>query len=84
VTDARDRVRDLWEEVTRDFLAGRESWQRGPLAEWRAAYSGVVDEQAMAEPFLGPLFGQPKAAFLALNPGPVKSEFQYPGGVFPH
>ncbi len=37
----------------------------------------------MAEPYLGPLFGQPKAAFLALNPGPVKREFQYRDGKFP-
>jgi hypothetical protein len=81
--DTRERVRDLWEEATADFLAGRESWRHGPLAQWRAAYSGPVDLQAMAEPFIGPLFGQPTVAFLSLHPGASRSEFQHRGGVFP-
>ncbi len=42
-----------------------------------------MDLEAFPEPFLGPLMGAPKVAFLALNPGVAYPKFQYrPNGIF--
>ena len=42
-----------------------------------------MDLDAFPEPFLGPLMGSPKVAFLALNPGIAYPKYQYrPDGVF--
>jgi hypothetical protein len=44
---------------------------------------GLVDADAMPEPYLGSLIeGQSRAAFLALNPGRVHPGFQSRSGVF--
>ncbi len=76
----------LWDEVTTGFLSGRSALPP-PLDEWRRAYngsgSGRVDDQALAEPYLGPLLSAwVPAVFLALNPGATYPDFQYRHGVF--
>ncbi len=56
------------------------------LRAWFDSYKGTGDGapnlEAFPEPFLGDLFAQPRAVFLALNPGPVAPPFQYAGGSF--
>jgi hypothetical protein len=69
----------FWNDVTGDFLGGRARL-RPPLDEWRRSYDGtgrgLVDEAALAEPFLGPILGASVCAvFLALNPGVSQPEF---------
>lgn len=83
--DARGRLSRLWDAEIARFLEGDTSVSP-ELLPWFESYSGrgdgTVDTKAFPEPFLGPLMGRPKAAFLALNPGQVYERFQYPGGVF--
>lgn len=55
------------------------------LREWFSSYAGPgagqVEENAIPEPFLGPLTTTPKAVFLALNPGQA-FDFQRRDGSF--
>jgi hypothetical protein len=83
---ARTRLAQLWDAEIRRFLNG-EPTPSPELQPWCDSYSGTgegaVDLEAFPEPFLGPLMGSPKVAFLALNPGIAYPEFQYrPDGVF--
>lgn len=82
---ARERISTVWDAEVEAFLGGKRE-VASELKPWFNSYRGVgegiVDVEAFPEPFLGPLFGRPKAAFLALNPGPVYGEFQYSDGIF--
>lgn len=77
-------VVEMWDIVVANFLAG------GPavppeLQSWHSSYSGTgrgaVELAAFPEPFLGSLV-QPKAVFLALNPGEAHLDFQGREGTF--
>jgi hypothetical protein len=84
-SDPRVQLRELWDRETRRWLEGQREVS-DELRPWFNAYrgkgDGITNLEAFPEPFLGDLFGTPKAVFLALNPGPVYAEFQYTGGVF--
>lgn len=84
-SDPRCRLARLWDAEIHRWLQG----ERQPSAElrpWFNIYNGTGDGapnlEAFPEPFLGDIFGAPRAVFLALNPGPVYEEFQYTRGTF--
>lgn len=85
--DARKETAALWNREIERWLSG-ERVVSEELRPWFECYKGRSDRgrpnlQAFPEAFLGDLFGTPKAAFLALNPGPVYPKFQYaPDGIF--
>jgi hypothetical protein len=87
---ACETVAKVWDQVIADFLEGKPTNTRPPIDCWCKSYTGPgVELEAFPEPYLGDLFGEPKAVFLALNPGPaaldVKSErgdFQSRTGIF--
>jgi hypothetical protein len=72
LTPALTRLSQTWDAAVARFLDGGSSVPEG-LECWLHAYAGkglgAVDPSAMPEPFIGPLTGQPKMVFLALNPG---------------
>lgn len=85
-SSARTRLVQVWDAEILRFLKGEPTPSPG-LQPWFKSYSGkgagAVDLDAFPEPFLGPLMGSPKVAFLALNPGIAYPDFQYrPEGVF--
>ena len=75
---AIERVMQLWDEVTVDFLAGRSTTIRERLEGWYRSYTRLSDVQpeAFCEPYLGDLTRRPKMVLLAYNPGEVMPEFQ--------
>lgn len=86
MTDARKETAELWDREIERWLAGQREVSE-ELRPWFNIYrgkgEGAPNLRGFPEPFLGDLFGRPKAAFLALNPGPVYPAFQYaPDGVF--
>lgn len=83
--DGRARVSQLWDEEIGRWIAGDRVVSED-LRAWFNCYKGTGEGapnlEAFPEPFLGDLFAEPKAVFLALNPGPVAPEFQYVSGIF--
>lgn len=71
-TSAIDRVAAMWDGVVEGFLNGGPAVPQ-ELESWFRSYSGkgagAVDQDALPEPYLGPIHGRPDAVFLALNPG---------------
>lgn len=88
--EALERVSEIWDNVTNDFLAGKPTNVRPPLDRYSATYRKQEDVQldGFCEPFLGPLDRQPRMAFLSLNPGERIAEWQQlewdngRGGIF--
>ena len=80
----RERVRDFWDEVVNDFLAGAVPLPP-PLDRWILAYEGAgdgaVDREALPEPYVGPLDGDVRAVMLGLNPGLAHPEYQHRHGI---
>jgi hypothetical protein len=80
------RVVAEWNQVIEEFLVSVLSIPPSMIA-WAGSYNGKgageVDTDAMPEPYLGSLDGQPAGVFLALNPGGVNQRFQHRGGTFP-
>ena len=74
------RVVAEWNQVIEEFLVSGLSIPP-PMTAWAGSYSGKgageVDADAMPEPYLGSLDGQPAGVFLALNPGGVNQQFQH-------
>jgi hypothetical protein len=81
---ARAHVAEIWDKVVDGFLAG-DSDLPSDLEEWAEAYhgqgNGEVEWDALPEPYLGPLDRQPRAVFLALNPGASSQEMQSRTGL---
>jgi len=75
---------EIWDAAIEAFLAGRTLTSE-KLLRWQTAYQGrghgTANLEALPEPFLGNL-SQPKAVFLALNPGKADLAFQGRGGIF--
>src|SRR5262249_24274715 len=79
-------VAAAWNDVIARFLSG------GPrlppdIRRWRdESYLGhglgAVELDALPEPYAGSLFGEPRAVFLALNPGRADLTFQSRNGIF--
>ena len=82
---AVERVADLWDAVTADWLDGQEILPAA-LEPWFASYSGKgagrVTREAFAEPYLGDLRGTPRFVILGLNPGQAVLDFQARDGIF--
>jgi hypothetical protein len=80
----RRRVADFWHEVVHYFLDG-DFPLRPPLDRWFRAYEGggegLVDRQALPEPYSGPLLGDARTVFLGLNPGVAIPDYQYRDGI---
>jgi hypothetical protein len=74
-----------WNDAVQQFLDDPHWTPTGDLREWFDSYTGrgegVVEPDAIPEPFLGPLDRQPEAVFLALNPGRA-FDFQGRNGLF--
>lgn len=81
---SREGVAEFWDEVINRFLEG-EFPLPPPLDRWITAYEGtgegVVDREALPEPYSGPILGDPQAVMLGLNPGVAHPEFQYRDGI---
>lgn len=82
---AVERVADLWDAVTADWLGGQDVLPVA-LEPWFASYSGKgagrVTRDAFAEPYLGDLRGTPRFVTLGLNPGQAVFDFQARNGIF--
>jgi hypothetical protein len=74
----------MWDTTIADFLAGGSAIPPA-FQRWHSSYNGTgrgeVELAAFPEPFLGSLV-QPKAVFLALNPGRADLSFQGRDGIF--
>lgn len=81
---ARAHVAAIWDKVVDGFLAGDSHLPRD-LEVWAEAYrgqgDGEVEWDALPEPYLGPLDRQPRAVFLALNPGASSPKMQSATGL---
>lgn len=82
---ARERVITFWEDVTAQWLAGKDPLP-DPLARWWHSYAGSgrgePTREAIAEPYSGPLGGTPRIAVCALNPGEPFADWQARDGIF--
>ncbi len=72
--DSIAQLTATWDTAVDGFLNGdNDSALPDDLRDWFDSYAGrgagQVDGDAIPEPFLGPLAPNPKAVFLALNPG---------------
>ena len=80
----RQRIADFWDGVIAEFLAGGFPLPP-PLDRWIKACEGwgdgVIDFDALPEPYAGPIVGEVRAITLGLNPGMVFPEWQHRGGV---
>jgi hypothetical protein len=76
--NALNHLRQVWDEVTDDFLRGQPTNVKAPLDEYFHSYRRYKDVQlgGFCEPFLGPLDRVPKMAFLSLNPGNMHPAWQ--------
>ena len=81
---ARAHITEVWDEVVDRFLAGDRALSED-LQVWASAYrgqgAGKVEWDALPEPYLGPLDRQPRAVFLALNPGASSPKMQSATGL---
>ena len=80
---AIERLTQLWNGVTQDFLEGRHTNTRPPLDRWYRSYKRLDDVQlnAFCEPYLGDLTKSPKMVLLAYNPGEVMPSYQVRGAA---
>jgi len=81
---SREAVARFWDEVINQFLEGGFPLPP-PLDRWITAYEGagegLVDRDALPEPYSGPILGDARAVVLGLNPGIPFPEFQYRDGI---
>jgi hypothetical protein len=82
---SRERVAGFWDDVVGRWLAGEDPMP-DPLNSWFGGYggrgAGAVTRDAFAEPWIGPMRGEPRLAVLGLNPGRANLEFQGRTGLF--
>ena len=81
---ARGRVADMWDAVLASWLDGSRTLPER-LQQWKASYTGIVDERWYPDPFVGDLRGetvQPRLVVLGLNPGVGYPELQASQGVW--
>lgn len=81
----RRRVADFWDGVIAQWLEGGDPMP-DPLPFWFQSYRGrgigQVTREAFAEPWIGPILGQPSLVVLGLNPGRAYLDFQKRSGLF--
>jgi hypothetical protein len=82
---AGERVAGMWDDVIGGWLAGQDPMPE-PLPSWYRGFqgrgAGEVTRDAFAEPWVGPMLGEPRCVVLGLNPGRAVIEFHGRSGLF--
>ena len=82
---ARERVAGFWDDVIGGWMAGADPMP-DPLTSWFGGYQGhgvgAVTREAFAEPWVGPMLGDPRLIVLGLNPGRADLDYQGRSGLF--